>query len=136
MATEPRRLPAVQTTSAACAGSCRWWSHNYKHFARRGISREHTRRKPAVYLVVTTELEVREIEETTVRNPELIRGAVGSHRKYLRDVGRVIGWDEGKDARLSFVECSGGVTAGRAFHGRPAHDDAHVVRSMRQESPE
>jgi hypothetical protein len=41
-------------------------------------------------------------------------------REYLRDVGTVIGWDDGQDATLSFVECAGG-TITRAFHGRPIH---------------
>ena len=41
--------------------------------------------------------------------------------QYLRDIGDVIGWDEGQDATLSYVECSGGLNAGRSYHGRPMH---------------
>ena len=39
--------------------------------------------------------------------------------EYLREVGEVIGWDDGKDATLSYAECSGGLAGSRAFHGRP-----------------
>jgi len=48
--------------------------------------------------------------------------------EYVRDVGEVIGWDDGREARVSFVECSGGDAAGRAFHGRPMHRDNEKLR--------
>lgn len=39
--------------------------------------------------------------------------------EYVRPVDRVIGWDDGQEATLSFAECSRGIFAGRSFHGRP-----------------
>ena len=34
----------------------------------------------------------------------------------------------GKDATMSFAECSGGATAGRSYHGRPMATDNHKLR--------
>jgi hypothetical protein len=42
-------------------------------------------------------------------------------------MGDTIGWDAGLDATLSFVECSGGLTAGRSYHGRPMSPTNHKL---------
>lgn len=47
--------------------------------------------------------------------------------EYVREAGAVIGWDRGRDATHSFVECSGGATAGRAYHGRPMSAGNHKL---------
>lgn len=74
---------------------------------------------PARYLPKTTDPQIQEIEMTTVTSPEQSRNASAFKREYRRETGGVIGWDDGLDATISFVECSGGERAGRAFHGRP-----------------
>jgi hypothetical protein len=56
--------------------------------------------------------------EETARRRERQRGSTSSKTEYLRDIGEVIGWDQGQGAGLSFVECAGGEIA-RSFHGRP-----------------
>lgn len=96
-----------------------WNPHGRKHFPHRGLAREHTRNEPARYLPGTTEAQIRAIETETVRAPSQIRAAPPGKAEYLRGVNKVIGWDNGKDATLSFSECSGGTSAGRSYHGRP-----------------
>ncbi|HEY5373053.1 MAG TPA: hypothetical protein VIK01_05170 [Polyangiaceae bacterium] len=49
--------------------------------------------------------------------------------EYVRDIGGVIGWDAGLDATLSYVECSGGLVAGRSYHGRPMSSANHKLGS-------
>jgi len=34
-----------------------------------------------------------------------------THSDYVREADEVIGWDKGRDAALSFAECSGGTNA-------------------------
>ncbi len=42
-------------------------------------------------------------------------------------MNEVIGWDLEQDARLSFVECSGGDVA-RTVHGRPMYSENPKVK--------
>lgn len=80
--------------------------------------RDHTREgNPALYLPT---VDIQRLETDTAQKPERLCLAKPMKREYLRDVGTVIGWDDGHDATLSFVECAGG-TVTRAFHGRPMH---------------
>ena len=82
------------------------------------MHRDHTRGgNPALYL--PTE-DIHRLETNTAQTPDRLCLAKPMKREYLRDVGTVIGWDDGQDATLSFVECAGG-TITRAFHGRPMH---------------
>jgi hypothetical protein len=61
---------------------------------------------------------MRQLETTTVQSG--VRTTLSPAKsEYVRDVEQVIGWDLGQDATVSFVECSGGVRSGRAYHGRP-----------------
>src|SRR5258708_35197124 len=115
------RLPClVASTSSPCA----WSPHAMKHFPHQGMQREHTRRGPAKYLAAFTRDRIQALEAETVRHGE--RGLpLGHTATYIRGVGEVIGWDEGLDATLSFVECSGGETSGRTYHRPP----------MRQQNP-
>lgn len=104
-----------------CPGrfGCGWTDHGKKHFPYRGLKREYTRHRAARYLPGTTAAQIQAIETATVAAPTRVLTPPPGNSEYLRDVGQVIGWDDGQDATLSFAECSGGLTAGRAFHGRP-----------------
>ncbi len=51
-----------------------------------------------------------------------VRDGVTHHFEYTRDMGKVIGWDGGKDAHVSFAECSS-----RTYHGRPMSRDNHKL---------
>jgi hypothetical protein len=127
---EPAPPPACLLGSGS---PCTWTHHGYKHFPARGVTREHTRHGPAKY-AGRSEVEVRTLETATVREPELRGGDPGSGKvEYLRDMNALIGWDEGVDAHLSFVECSGGTLAGRSFHGRPMHRGNRAVRELRMQ---
>jgi hypothetical protein len=102
---------------------CQWSPNKWKHIAIQGMRREHTRRGPARYLVG---IDVQALETETVQ-----AGArsvsLPAKATYTRDVGAVIGWDDGRDATVSYVECSGGGGAGRSFHGRPMHPDNRAL---------
>jgi hypothetical protein len=97
--------------------SCAWSQHARKHFPASGITRAATRHGPAKYLPGTSLSAIREIETSTVRVGTSSR--LATKAEYVREVGKVIGWDAGQDATLSYAECSGGDTWGRTFHGRP-----------------
>jgi hypothetical protein len=96
---------------------CGWSSHGFKHFPFEGMTPRHTHHAPARYL---PGLDIRALETETVRQPEIRLEQTPSKTEYLRDMQRVIGWDMGQDATLSFVECTGGDRA-RTLHGRPMH---------------
>lgn len=104
-----------------CPGrlGCAWSEHGRKHFPHRGLRPEHTRSGPAKYLPGTTDDQIRSIETTTVGTPGLVLSPPPGKSEYVRSMDRVIGWDLGQDATISFAECSGGVAAGRSYHGRP-----------------
>jgi hypothetical protein len=106
---------------------CSWSAHNYKHFPFRGMTREHTLHGPARYLPGFDEFAIRALETATSRTRERSRGSLSGRTEYLRDIGEVIGWDEGQNAEISFVECSGSPTV-RTFHGRPMHAGNHKMR--------
>jgi hypothetical protein len=73
------------------------------------------------------------LEMEAVRRASHRRGTVQAGKtEYLRDVGSPIGWDEGCDANLCYVECSGGTVAGRAFHGRPMHEGNRIAQEMQE----
>lgn len=98
---------------------CGWDTHNFKHFPFPGMTREHTRNaNPARYSPDFDRVRIRALETETARGPDRRRGQVPSKTEYLREMGEPIGWDQGHDATLSFVECAGGEVA-RTFHGRP-----------------
>jgi hypothetical protein len=83
------------------------------------MTREHTlAANPARYLPGFDETRIRDLEVETARRPGDRRERSASKAEYLRDMQQTIGWDLGRDATLSFVECAGGEVA-RAFHGRP-----------------
>lgn len=83
-----------------------------------GMKRTDTRHgNPARYLRGTIAPEIQRIETTTVRGPDRDRNASAFKREYQRETGAVIGWDDGRDATISFVECSGGERAGRVLAG-------------------
>lgn len=105
---------------------CEWAGDYHKHLPHRNMKRSDTRHGPASYLAGTKRQQVQAIENDTVRQGK--RQVVNDHNsEYLRDVGKVIGWDAGKDATWSFVECSGGLVAGRRFHGRPMAASNHKL---------
>jgi hypothetical protein len=82
------------------------------------MTRAHTLHGPSLYLSGTSAAEIKTIETATVESGER-RERNQTKSEYSREVSQVIGWDRGEDARFSFAECSGGITAGRAYHGRP-----------------
>ena len=106
---------------AACPEKfgCVWSQHGRKHFPHRGLSREHTVHGPAKYLPGMSQQEIMAIETATVRAPPTRLSLPPGKSEYARDVGFVIGWDAGGDATYSFVECSGGASSSRTYHGRP-----------------
>ena len=85
---------------------------------------------PAKYLPHLEAEAVRELEAMTVSSPAW-RGTrvVPAKTEYLRRVAELIGWDEGKEAVLSYVECSGGILA-RSFHGRPMNPGNRAARRI------
>ncbi len=105
------------TSKTTCPGQfgCAWSPHNYKHFPFRGMKQGHTTHGPARYLPGTN---IQDMETQTVTIGERsLRGDLQS--EYRRNTGAIIGWDRGQDATISFVECGGGLSGGRAYHGRP-----------------
>ena len=106
---------------AACPHPCTW--HSYpKHHPFVGMQREDTVRGPARYLKRGS---IRAIETTTVRAATHALGKAHEGRtEYARDVGDVIGYESGEEARWSYVECSGAIGSSiapgaRSFHGHP-----------------
>jgi hypothetical protein len=122
---------ALRPVIPACPveGRCSWWHHGYKHFPKQGITAKHTQHGPAKYTVPARTIGALETE--TIRSPSVKAGShVNGRTEYLRDVGTVIGWDEGENASFSYAECSGGVTSGRAYHGRPMHESNQTARAL------
>lgn len=97
---------------------CAWSQHGRRHFPFKGMLRTDTINKPAKYKSGLMPADIKALESQTVRTGQR-RERSPAHSEYQRDMGEVIGWDEGRDATLSFAECSGGTDASRAFHGRP-----------------
>lgn len=95
------------------------WAEYLKHRPHRGLRKEHTRHGPARYLPGTSPKQIRVIETTTVQSASARHAIPPQKVEYVRPMDIVIGWDEGEDATISFVECSGGSVGGRSFHGRP-----------------
>jgi len=108
--------------------SCAWTEHGRKHFPHRGLTKDHTRHRPAKYLPGTRPEQIRAIETATVSSAALAPNATSNRTEYARETDQVIGWDAGEDATVSFAECSGGASAGRAFHGRPMTVSNHKLR--------
>ncbi len=119
------RVCLGMTVSLGClrpANSCAWSPHNHKHFPIADMKPKHTVRPNAArYLAVFDGPSIRALETATARDAFRLHILPGGKAEYRRDVGEVIGWDDGKEATFSFVECSGGAGAGRAYHGRPMH---------------
>ena len=111
--------------------TCAWSHHGYKHFAAKSDTRGDTANgNPALYLSSFSARFIETIERTTVSIANWRSGNLPQRTEYLRDAGITIGWDDGKDATLSFAECSGGSHA-RSVHGRPAHvTNAKAMRLM------
>jgi hypothetical protein len=108
---------------------CGWTQHGRKHFPHPGLTREHTKNgSPAKYLPGTTPEQIQTIETATVRAPDNVLSTPPAKAEYARSTGKVIGWDRGEDATVSFAECSGGATAGRAYHGRPMAIDNRKLK--------
>ena len=103
-------------------GPCTWTSHGLKHYPFEGMQRRHTQgESPARYLEKYDAEAIKALESATAQQQFRRSILPGGKAEYARDVETAIGWDEGQDAMWSFVECSGGIRAGRSFHGRPMH---------------
>jgi hypothetical protein len=96
------------------------------------MTRQDTRRPdPARYVESFDAGAIRALEAATAGAPDPWRRCSPSaHAEYARDVGCLIGWDDGNDAMISYVECSGGLSAGRVYHGRPMHGRNPKLRSL------
>lgn len=103
-----------------CPGlrACAWSQHARKHFPFKGMTRSDTVNEPALYRWGMKPGDIRALESETVRTGKRLERSP-THSEYLREVDEVIGWDEGREATVSFAECSGGANASRTFHGRP-----------------
>lgn len=108
--------PACRLLSAPCV----WSHHGYKHFPYRGLRREHTQHGPARYLMALSRDAIEQVERATASAPDRRSGLWPDKTRYVRFLDHVVGWDEGRDATVSYVECGGG-SASRWFHGRPMH---------------
>lgn len=99
-----------------------------KHDPVAGMTLAHTKRpNPARYLDLAS---IEPIERGTIAGFDHTGTAKPpSKTEYLRDTGEVIGWDDGREAEWSFVECCG--NARRAFHGRPMHAGNKKCKKMR-----
>ena len=113
------------------SGSCAWFDYDGLHRWSKGITRDHTRSpNKARYLPAYSHPAEHEcIERGTVAAPTAHTGAPPLKRQYLRRIETVIGWDDGQDALLSYVECSGGSSA-RTFHGRPMRSENPTAKGM------
>lgn len=111
-------------------GRCSWSHHGDKHAWHPGLTRELTRKGPARYL---KGINVRKLERGTLAGPDRRRGGCPGNSEYAREMGKLIGWDEGEDATVSYVECSGG-SATRTFHGRPMRAGNGTLRKLRSSS--
>ena len=74
--------------------------------------------------------EIQAMETATVQTPTAVLSPPPGKAEYIRVVEEVIGWDKGEDATISFAECSGGVAAGRSFHGRPMARANHKLKDV------
>lgn len=108
---------------------CGWTQHGRKHFPHQGLTREHTTHPyPSKYLPGTTPEQIRNLETATIQAPGTVLAMPPGKAEYARAADQVIGWDRGRDATVSFVECSGGATVGRSYHGRPMAPDNRKLR--------
>lgn len=92
------------------------------------MTKRHTENgNPSLYLPKLSEVEIQALELATTKDGR--RGvSPPAIATYVREMGDIIGWDDGQDATVSYVECSGGEFSGRAFHGRPMHQDNPALR--------
>jgi hypothetical protein len=107
--------------------ACRWSSYG-KHAPFSGMTKDDTLHpSPARYLPGYGPRQIEAVESETVRRPDQRNVTAEFKAEYLRNMNEVIGWDEGDDATLSYVECSGG-DAVRSYHGRPMRKDNRKTR--------
>lgn len=78
-----------------------------------------TKDGPAKYCLHEPQLHSLELD--TIRSYDKTRGLLPMKTEYLRKVDALLGWDEGKDAMWSYVECTANGPK-RQFHGRPMND--------------
>lgn len=109
---------------------CSWTEHGRKHFPHRGLKKEWTEHGPARYLPGTTPDQIRALETATVSSSPTLASAASSRTEYARELDKVIGWDQGENARVSFAECSSGASSSRSFHGRPMTGSNHKLRRL------
>lgn len=110
---------------------CGWTEHDFKHSPHEEFDPADTIDGPARY---AWPCDVRAIETKTVERADYCHARSPYHFEYVREVGAMIGWHEGKKATVSYAECSGG-TAGRTFHGRPMLRTDKKVRKITAGDP-
>jgi hypothetical protein len=89
------------------------WVDRLKHRPHPGLTRGHTTNGNAKYLPGTTPAQIQGLETETVTAPTVVLSPAPA-AEYVRDAPHVIGYANGQDTTLSYVECTS-----RFFHGRP-----------------
>lgn len=127
----PVEQPAAAHYASAPPKPCTWYHHGYKHAAGKHCTKEDTLDgNPALYFYSREEYAaVHALEAQTVATPDCRAGEIPDKVQYLRAMGAAIGWDDGEDATLSYVECSGGST--RWYHGRPMSEKNRLAGVIR-----
>lgn len=120
------QLPIAKECPAA--HNCTWMLY-VKHLPHRGMKQAQTHSKASRYRSGMTREQIRDLETQTVLSGTR-KSLSPFNSEYYRDLDEVIGWDEGRDATWSFVECSGGDAGGRSFHGRPMAPSNHKLEGI------
>src|ERR1700688_2733426 len=72
-----------------------WSPNGRRHFPHPGLTKSNTRKpNPAKYLPGTTPAQIQVLETATAAGPTIFI-ALTPFAEYVRDVGQVIGWDNG-----------------------------------------
>ncbi len=120
---------AEECKTCLLSRDCSWSPASFKHFPFSGLTREHTEHGPARYALDYDRHAIEAVERTTASSPSLGCGTFPGRTEYARVLDHVLGWDRGRDANVSYVECSGGDQV-RAFHGRPMSSDNAKLRQL------
>lgn len=76
------KLPKLQPLLCPELRGCSWTDHGRKHFPHRGLTKDHTRHRPAKYLPGTKREQIRAIETATVSSSPLAVTAASNRTEY------------------------------------------------------
>jgi hypothetical protein len=111
------RPPVVCPTAFGCT-----WADRLKHRPHPGLVKSHTINGNAKYRPGMTPAMIQAVETATVAAPTRVLTPPPT-AEYVRDVRDVIGYVDGEEVTLSYVECTS-----RVFHGRPIAPDDPKLR--------